>query len=133
MWLWGILALLSASAYGQVDHSPKWGYTTGSPSLDSSWGIKTDFPSYLIYDKENLNFGDYDNIKAGQELIQASNSDELLNYTYVGQYIIHEYLNNIYAKTASDSRVIGIKHSLVVLKHTRQTYLDIFAIHRLLK
>lgn len=90
---------MSASAYGQVDHSPKWGYTTGSPSLDSSWGIKTDFPSYLIYDKENLNFGDYDNIKAGQELIQASNYDELLNYTYFGQYIIHGYLNNIYAKT----------------------------------
>ena len=96
MWLWGMLALLSVTAFGQVDHSPQWGLSAGS--YDTYWGIKNGFPSYKIYDKENLNFGDYENIKGGQELIQASNYDELLNYTYFGQYIIHGYLNNIYAK-----------------------------------
>jgi hypothetical protein len=97
MWLWGILALLSVTAYGQVDHSLRWGDNKGS--ANSYWGIKSDFPSYGIYDQENLNFNDYDNIKAGQELAQASNYDQLSNYTYFGQYIIHDFLNNIYAKT----------------------------------
>jgi len=96
MWLWGILALLSASAYAQVDHSPKWGYTAGS--LDSYWGIKTGFPSYFIYDKENLNFGSIDDeVKAGRALYTAISYQTYLGYVDFsnpnnGKYIIDNIL-----------------------------------------
>lgn len=96
MWLWGILALLSASAYGQVDHSPKWGYSAGS--LDSYWGIRPGFPSYFIYDKENLNFGSIDDeVKAGRALYTAISYQTYLGYVDFsnpdnGKYIIDNIL-----------------------------------------
>jgi len=101
MWLWGILALLSVTAFGQVDHSPKWGYTAGS--FDSYWGIKSGFPSYFIYDIENLNFGSIDDeVKVGRKLCTAiSYQDYIGGYTdfshpeNYGKYIIDNNLSNL--------------------------------------
>ena len=98
MWLWGILALLSVTAFGQVDHSAKWGYTAGS--LDSYWGIKPGFPSYFIYDKENLNFGRIDDeVKAGRALYTAITYEsyrngyiDFSNLEKYGKYIIDNIL-----------------------------------------
>jgi hypothetical protein len=97
MWLWGILALLSVTAYGQVDHSSRWGENKGS--LNSYWGIKSGFPSYGIYDQENLNFGSIDDeVKVGRALYTAISYQTYLGYVDFshpensGKYIIDKVL-----------------------------------------
>jgi len=96
MRVWGILALLTVTAYGQVDHSPRWGENKGS--LNSYWGIKTGFPSYGIYDQENLNFGNYDDVKSGKSLYTAISYEQYRGYVdfsnlqNYGKYIIDNVL-----------------------------------------
>jgi len=80
MRLWGILALLTATAYGQVNHSPRWGDDRGLSN--SYWGILSNRPSYGIYDKEGINFGHLEYVKAGHWLGDASY--DLFGYTYTG-------------------------------------------------
>lgn len=80
MWQWGILVLLSVSSYGQVDHSPRWGDDKGS--ANSFWGILSNRPSYGIYDKEGINFGRFEYVKAGHWMGDASY--DLFGYSYTG-------------------------------------------------
>jgi len=91
-----MLALLSVTAYGQVDHSSRWGENKGS--LNSYWGIKSGFPSYGIYDQENLNFGNYDDVKSGKSLYTAISYEQYRGYVdfsnlqNYGKYIIDNVL-----------------------------------------
>jgi hypothetical protein len=80
MWRWLILGFFSVSAYGQIDHSPRWGENKGLSN--SYWGILSNRPSYGIYDKEGINFGNFEYVKAGHWLGNASY--DLFGYTYTG-------------------------------------------------